>query len=560
MMLQRLGLRQRITAILAGGAVVTALIVGLSLHELTALQTLGEVERAEEQRRETINEVVIVALGAATAFSSIALDLTPDEQKSAIEESDTLLTRLEALQAPVAPILRDVVSAEERETFATSVKEMRHAWQETKEEFGQRSRDEQIFHLAAAVIHAGRVRAVVVKAEDIVHRSANAAARAFDRRAVEARQNILTALIAGLAVTLVAGWLLLHYGVKRPLGEAIAAVSRIADGDINSPVPAATTSDEIGAILSALQVFRDNAQARRRLSEERARDMVERDKRREKLEATIAEFRAAVVAALGENEKSVKAMSLAARDLIAAAADTQSAAGLATNASNEVSTNVASVAAATEKLSGSVDSIAHSVKQAETAIGQAAQRARMTSTSIDGLAEAAQTIGDVVSFIDSVAGQTNLLALNATIEAARAGAAGRGFAVVASEVKSLATQTAAATEKITMRIDDIRSRTAAAVNDIRAIVSNSGEATTHASVISAAVDSQNMAAVQVNRNLQDAAGWTADLSRVVEDLAMAVARTQAAAEHVEAASGTSAVAASKFDALVEEFLKRVIAA
>ena len=438
-MLQRLGLRQRISAILAGGAIVTASIVGLSLHELTTLQVLSEVERAAEERRETINEVVIVALGAATSFSSIALDLTPAEQKKAIEESDAMLQRLEALQAPVAPILREVVSAAERETFATSIKEMRHAWQETKEDFGRRSHDEQIFHLAAAVIHAGRVRAVVVKADDIVHHSATAAAVAFDRRATQARQTILTALIAGMAGTLVAGWLLLHYGVKRPLGAAIAAVTRIANGDTTSPVPAAKTSDEIGAILSALQVFRDNAQARRRLSEDRAHDMIERDKRREKLEATIAEFRAAVVAALGENEQSVQAMSLAASELIAAAAETQTAAGFATDASNEVSTNVAGVAAATQQLSGSVDSITHSVRQTEMAIGQAAQRARTTSTSMDGLAEAAQTIGDVVSFIDTVAGQTNLLALNATIEAARAGAAGRGFAVVASEVKSLAT-------------------------------------------------------------------------------------------------------------------------
>lgn len=558
-MLRRLGLRQRITAILTGGAVVTALIVGLSLHELTTLQSLGEVERAAEQRRETINEVVIVALGAATAFSSIGLDPTTEEQMKAIEESDMLLQRLEALQAPIAPILLDVLSAQERESLGRSIKEIRHAWQETKEDFGLRSRDEQIFHLAAAVIHAGRVRALVVKADEIVHSSATAAAKAFDRRAVQARQTILTALIVGLAGTLVAGWLLLHYGVKRPLSAAIAAVSRIADGDITSPVPTATTSDEIGAILSALQVFRENAQARRRLSEERARDMLERDKRREELEKTIAAFRAAVVAALGESEQSMQAMGLAAKELIAAAADTQVSASRATDASHEVSTNVAGVAAATHQLSGSVDSISHSVKQAETAIGQAAQRARMTSTSIDGLADAAQTIGDVVSFIDSVAGQTNLLALNATIEAARAGAAGRSFAVVASEVKSLATQTAAATEKITIRINDIRSRTAAAVNDIRAIVSNSGEATTHASVISAAIDSQNMAAAHITRNLHDAAGWTADLSRVVEDLAAAVARTQIAAEHVQTASGASAAAANKFDDLVEEFLERVIA-
>jgi methyl-accepting chemotaxis protein len=79
-----------------------------------------------------------------------------------------------------------------------------------------------------------------------------------------------------------------------------------------------------------------------------------------------------------------------------------------------------------------------------------------TDAEIAALSQAAQKIGDVVELIRDVAAQTNLLALNATIEAARAGAAGRGFAVVASEVKSLAVQTARATEEISSQIQAVQ--------------------------------------------------------------------------------------------------------
>jgi methyl-accepting chemotaxis protein len=288
--------------------------------------------------------------------------------------------------------------------------------------------------------------------------------------------------------------------------------------------------------------------------------MVERDKRREKLEVNIAEFRASVILALGESDEAMKDMGAAAQELTAAAADTQTGANRATDASHEVSTNVVGIASATQQLSGSVESIGRSMKHAETAIAQAAMRAAATSTSIDDLASTAQTIGEVVSFIESVASQTNLLALNATIEAARAGAAGRGFAVVAAEVKSLAAQTASATEKISARINDMRGRTAEAVNGIRIIVSSSGDATEHASTISVAIDSQNQAAAMISQNLRDAVDWTSGLSEVVEDLALAVARANIAAERVQAASGASAAAVRKFDGLVERFLAQVIAA
>ena len=556
-MLRRLGLRQRIMGILAGGALFSAVIVGLSLHELTMLHGLSEIERTAGQRRDTIHEAVIVALRAASAFASIGLDLTPDEQRQAIAECEAMLNHYDALQGRVAPILREILSPEEQESLTNSTKEIRHAWQETKEEFGTRSRDEQQFHLVALAKHTERVRTLIVKADEIARVRANSAADAFDDRARRAKQTILIGLFMGIAMLLTVGWLVLNYGVKRPLAEAIAAVSRIANGDLASPVPKAASADEIGAILSGLAVFRENAQARRKLAEERASDMVERDARREKLEVTIAEFRAAVTAALGESTQAIYAMHKATQDLTSATADTQAGAERATTASREVSSNVAGVATATQQLSDSIAGMAQSVAQAGGAVDQAANRANAASATIDDLSQTADTIKDVVLFIDAIARQTNLLALNATIEAARAGEAGRGFAVVATEVKSLAAQTASATGDIAARLDEVRQRTAEVVSAIRLIAQTSLEATTHAATITDAVTEQNRVTASISENIKDAAEWTSGLSGIVVNLASAVGRTKAAAEDVQGASVASVSAADKFKHLVDVFLEKV---
>jgi methyl-accepting chemotaxis protein len=556
-MFRRFGLRQRIIALFVGGAVVMVGIVGLSLQEFAALQSYGQDERAAQQRSEAIHVVVLVALRTATTFSSLGFDLTPDERKYTLAQSESLLSELEARQETILPIVQGILAPDEQKSLMQAVSEIRRSWEEIKNDIAQGGHDAVMFHLVAVVKHTERVRNIIAEADESAKSRAKVAADTLDRQAVQARRNILVALFAGLAGVLVVGWVVLYYGVRRPFNVAIAAVSRIASGDMDSPVPKVASVDEIGSILSALEGLREQAQERRKLVAERLHDAEERDARREKLEATIAEFRAAVVAALGDSVKAMQAMRHATEAMSTAAADTQTGADRATEASHEVSSNVASVAAATQQLTASIESMGHSVKQAETAIGQAAQRASVTSTTIDGLTETAETIGEVASFIDTVASQTNLLALNATIEAARAGAAGRGFAVVASEVKSLAAQTATATENIAARIGEMRRRTAEAVEAIRTIVHTSDEATHHAATISTAVAGQNQATAMISKNLQDAAGWTADLSRVVEELASAVGRTKTAAEQVRVASGASATAADKFDRLVDVFLERV---
>jgi methyl-accepting chemotaxis protein len=446
---------------------------------------------------------------------------------------------------------------EEMEALAYSTKQIRHAWQETSEDLGKRSREEQEFHLIAVAKHTDRVRKLMVKADELARAQAASAADIFDDYAHRAMRTILTGLVVGLLLLFAIGWLTLNYGVKRPLAEVISAVSRIAKGDLASSVPKATSADEIGTILSALAVFRDNAIVRRKLAEERESEMAARDARREKLEATIAEFRAAVTATLSKSTVAIHAMHTAAEDLSSAATDAQAGAVRATAAAREVSSNVSGVAIATEQLSNSISDMTHSVARAGEAVDKAADRAKTTSATVDNLSRTADTIKDVVLFIDGIARQTNLLALNATIEAARAGASGRGFAVVATEVKSLAAQTATATGDIAVRLDEIRQRTAEVVSAIRLIAHTSMDATAHAATITDSVTEQSQVTASISEGMKDAAAWTAGLSEIVGNLAAAVERTKVAVEEVRSASAVSVTATDAFNELVDAFLEKV---
>ncbi|HEY5962497.1 MAG TPA: methyl-accepting chemotaxis protein [Xanthobacteraceae bacterium] len=560
MLFRHIGFRHRIIGILAGGALVAAAIVGFCLHELSALQSRKDDERLAERRGAAIHEAAVVILQAATTFSSLALDLNDDEKKQALADGESLLRRFLYLKVQIAPLLNDFLSREDRAALAKSVSAAARSWTEIEEEIDNGERDELLFHLVSAVKHTDRVRELILKADAAARRDESVAVTVFEQRAIQARRTILAALAVGMLVLLGFGWIVLHFAVKRPLDNAIAAVRRIADGDIASPVPAAVQKGEIGAILSALNVFRDNGLARARLEDAQSREAAERDARRERLEGVIAEFRAAVVTALGEATASVDVMRRAAQELMLAAADAQAGAARTTTASREVSANVADVASAATQMSESINDVTLSVEQAGAAIDQAATRSDAASRTIGGLSETAQAIGQVASFIDAIARQTNLLALNATIEAARAGATGRGFAVVATEVKSLAAQTAGATEDIARRIEEVRRRTSEVVETIHAIDETNSVAARHAETITGAVSEQNDVAASISQNIKDAAGWTADLSGIVAELAAAVDRTKIAASEVQVASDVSAAAADKFSRLVDHFLDKVRAA
>jgi methyl-accepting chemotaxis protein len=204
--------------------------------------------------------------------------------------------------------------------------------------------------------------------------------------------------------------------------------------------------------------------------------------------------------------------------------------------STAVSSNVQSVAAGAEELATSVREISEQMTQARTISVQAVQQASETSAVVAGLQTAAQKIGDVVSLIESIAAQTNLLALNATIEAARAGEAGRGFAVVAAEVKSLATQTAKATEEISAQITEAQTTTGKAVSAIETIGATIAKLNEISTAVAAAVEEQSAVTQEMSNNMQSAAAGVSSISRSVNEIATSTRRIDEATTKVQEAS------------------------
>jgi methyl-accepting chemotaxis protein len=295
---------------------------------------------------------------------------------------------------------------------------------------------------------------------------------------------------------------------------------------------------------------------RRRQEQERDR-VAAQDQRRATVEAAIVTFRQRMESMLKTVGDNAAAMRSTSSTLFAASRKASERAEGAVQTSNEASVNVEIAASAAEELSSSIAEISRQLGQTNSLVEIAVGEAGTTNEEFDGLANAAQKIGDVVKLIQDVAGQTNLLALNATIEAARAGEAGRGFAVVASEVKSLAVQTAKATDEISGQIAAVQASTRSAVAAIGRIVDRMNEISRFTSAAAASVQQQDAATSEISQNVAGAAHGAKDIVAVLNDVAGAATETRGSAETVLAASEAVATAAGDLRTEVEGFLQKV---
>jgi methyl-accepting chemotaxis protein len=360
----------------------------------------------------------------------------------------------------------------------------------------------------------------------------------------------------GGVVALFLAWVVVR-SITVPVAGMVEAMIGLAGGDTTVEIPARERRDEVGDMAKAVEVFKRNAIERLRLEAQEKQEIEARQARHARIETLTDEFDKAVINLLKGVGDAASTMLDTAGTLTANAELTQSQSAAVSSATEQASTNVNVIAAASTELLASVQEIGSQVTRAATISSNAVAEAHDTNDKVSGLAAAANRVGEVVGLITSIANQTNLLALNATIEAARAGEAGKGFAVVASEVKNLASQTAKATEEIAGQIGAIQAQTEDTVAAIRRIISVIGEINEMSSAIAGAVEEQGAAMQEVVRNVEEAAKGTSEVARSIVQVAEAAEGTGRMAGSVQSAANSLTRQNDSLRVTVEGFLSSI---
>ena len=364
-------------------------------------------------------------------------------------------------------------------------------------------------------------------------------------------------IFAAVLIVLLTIAIMLSRAIANPIAGMADVTQRISAGDYTVDVDGIKRRDEIGVLASAIQGLKESAMERRKLEEREREAVIRREKRAGTIEELTTSFEGVIASMLTAMTSSSSQLEASASAMSANAEQTTQQAQQVRSVTDIASDNVNTVAAASEELFSSIGEIGRQVLQSGETVRAAADEASATTGIVEGLATSSGKIGEVISLINDIAAQTNLLALNATIEAARAGDAGKGFAVVANEVKSLASQTAKATEEIIGQIAAVQGATNQAVNAIGGIVSRIGAIDAVTASIAVAVEQQSAATGEIARSVSEVSQGTKEIVHNITGVSTAAAETSTVSSQVLSASHGLKKQTAMLDDEVRKFLNAV---
>jgi methyl-accepting chemotaxis protein len=563
-MLSNLRVSSKILIVIMMMALVATTIAGLANWGLTRLsmatetvkmaghnvrdgtrtnQLIVDLNRAEyriaadpSQLDEALADITAAEAEVVTLLNGLKTQASPEE-----------LTRIAAVEAGIAPYFAEIDEA------------VRLAGQAAGRVVDADQR--------ASIAEAAHGREMAAVLERDIAELVNATVARADRTAREAEAMahevelvVMGVALAGIAAGLVFGLLIASRGIVRPLAATVIGLKDLANGRLDVTVANTGRRDEIGDIARTMLVFKDNAIERQRLADLQAAQDAAKLKRAEEVSRLILGFDKDVSEVLGVMSHASEELEATAQLLSAGSEETSRQAATVNAAAEQASVNVQTVAAATEELTATVAEVARRMEDARMVATDASNEADRAKSFVGELDQAGRAIASVITLISEIASQTNLLALNATIEAARAGEAGKGFAVVASEVKTLATQTARATDEIRTQVGGMQSSIDQAVGAISHIATVIYRLNDMAGAVAAAVQEQSAATAEIGRNANQAALGTSHVTANMSGVSEAAQTTSAGSTQVLSAARSLADRSTRLRSSVDGFLRDVVAA
>ena len=512
------------------------------------------LNKKPEKIREINSELYNLITRQAAVSSGAAKDI---EAPDIVEESLALQEEIKALIADFRKIREEQIDDERQQEKIISIEEKLQQYHDTVEVVSTMLELDFASSVSFLGPFAENYDEMLRLVKEVIDAIIQEAQAQTIERSQERTQNTQT-LFAMLTIMITVLVAIISYyfalSIIKPLNRITNTINHLAQDELGIEIPYQKRADEVGRLARAAEIFRKNTAEAQRLNEEQKRIQQRQIERADKLEELTSAFDLEVKSSLSDVTMATDEVMSTMKSMGELSEDTSSRSQSVTQAAKNTEQNIQTVVSATEELTASIGEISQQVTKSTDIAAKAKERAESTNAQIATLNESAVRIGEVLILIQNIAEQTNLLALNATIEAARAGEAGKGFAVVANEVKSLANETAKATEDISGLVDSIQTETGQAVDAIGSVGGIINDIDDIINGIAASISEQEASTKEISREITLALEGTRNVTENIEEVSKSASETGGSVQHVTSAMGELTGQLGDLRKHIEEFL------